>query len=95
LREIARARFSLGRRIGTGASKNVYEGSIDCSRRVAVLRMKPGAASLDEEACMMLKLSRHANLVRSWVSCNQGGEQFILTELAQRGSVLSHGGATR
>ena len=95
LREIALARFSLGRRVGTGASENVYEGSIDCSRRVAVLRMKPGAASLDEEACMLLKLSRHANLVRSWVSCNQGGEPLIVTELAQHGSVLSHGGGTR
>ena len=29
LREIALARFSLGRRVGTGASENVYEGSID------------------------------------------------------------------
>ena len=95
LREIALARFSLGRRVGTGASENVYEGSIDWSRRVAVLRMKRGAASLDEEACMLLKLSRHANLVRSWVSCNQGGEPLIVTELAQHGSVLSHGGGTR
>ena len=95
LREIALARFSLGRRVGTGASENVYEGSIDCSRRVAVLRMKRGAASLDEEACMLLKLSRHANLVRSWVTCNQGGEPLIVTELAHHGSVLSHGGGTR
>ena len=29
LREIALARFSLGRRVGTGASENVYDGSID------------------------------------------------------------------
>ena len=87
-REIARARFSLGRRIGSGASKIVYEGTLDGSRCVAVLQMKPGAASLDQEASMMLKLSRHPNLVRFWGSCNEGGEQFILTELAQHGSVL-------
>lgn len=37
---------------------------------------------------MMLKLSRHPNLVRFWGSCSEGGEQFILTELAQHGSVL-------
>ena len=42
-REIARARFSLGRRIGAGASKMVYEGTLDGSRRVAVLQMRPGA----------------------------------------------------
>jgi serine/threonine protein kinase len=50
--------------------------------------MKPGAASLDQEASMMLKLSRHPNLVRFWGSCSEGGEEFILTELAQHGSVL-------
>jgi ubiquitin len=50
--------------------------------------MKPGAASLDQEASVMLKLSRHPNLVRFWGSCNEGGEQVILTELAQHGSVL-------
>ncbi len=60
-RKIARARFSLGRRIGAGASKVVFEGTLDGSRRVAVLQMKPGAASLDQEASMMLKLSRHPN----------------------------------
>jgi ubiquitin C len=87
-REIARARFSLGRRVGAGASKIVYEGTLDGSRRVAVLQMKPGAASLDQEASMMLKLSRHPNLVRFWGSCSEGGEQFILTELAPHGSVL-------
>jgi serine/threonine protein kinase len=87
-REIARARFSLGRRVGAGASKIVYEGTLDGSRRVAVLQMKPGAASLDQEASMMLKLSRHPNLVRFWGSCSEGGEQFILTELAPYGSVL-------
>jgi hypothetical protein len=37
---------------------------------------------------MMLKLSRHPNFVRFWGSCSEGGEQFILTELAQHGSVL-------
>lgn len=40
----------------TGASKVVFEGTLDGSRRVAVLQMKPGAASLDQEASMMLKL---------------------------------------
>jgi serine/threonine protein kinase len=87
-REIARARFSLGLRIGSGASKIAHEGTLDGSRCVAVLQMKPGAASLDQEAAMMLKLSRHPNLVRFWGSCNEGGEQFIITELAQHGSVL-------
>jgi serine/threonine protein kinase len=87
-RKIARGRFSLGRRIGAGASKVVFEGTLDGSRRVAVLQMKPGAASLDQEASMMLKLSRHPNLVRFWGSCREGGEEFILTELAQHGSVL-------
>jgi serine/threonine protein kinase/ubiquitin len=87
-REIARARCSLGRRIGAGASKIVYEGTLDGSRRVAVLQMKYGAAWLDQEASVMLKLSRHPNLVRFWGSCNEGGEHFILTELAQHGSVL-------
>ena len=48
----------------TGASKVVFEGTLDGSRRVAVLQMKPGAASLDQEASMMLKLSRHPNIVR-------------------------------
>jgi serine/threonine protein kinase len=86
--EIARARFSLGQRIGTGASKIVYEGTLDGCRRVAVLQMKPGAASLDQEASMMLKLSRHPNLVRFWGSCREGGEEFILTELAPHGCVL-------
>jgi serine/threonine protein kinase len=37
---------------------------------------------------MMLKLSRHPNLVRFWGSCSEGEEQFILTELAPHGSVL-------
>ena len=87
-RKIARGRFSLGRRIGAGASKVVFEGTLDGSRRIAVLQMKPGAASLDQEASMMLKLSRHPNLVRFWGSCSEGGEEFILTELAQHGSVL-------
>ena len=87
-RKIARARFTLGRRIGAGAAKVVFEGTLDGSRRVAVLQMKPGAASLDQEASMMLKLSRHPNLVRFWGSCCEGGEEFILTELAQHGSVL-------
>ena len=87
-REIARARFALGRRIGAGASKIVYEGTLDGIRSVAVLQMKPGAASLDQEAAMMLKLSRHPNLVRFWGSCSEGGEQFIITELAKHGSVL-------
>ena len=87
-REIARTRFSLGRRIGTGSSKIVHEGTLDCSRRVAVLQMKPGAASLDQEASMMLKLSRHPNLVRYWGRCTDGTEEFIITELAQHGSVL-------
>jgi serine/threonine protein kinase len=50
--------------------------------------MKPDAASLDQEASMMLKLSRHPNLIRFWGSCSEVGEQFILTELAHHGSVL-------
>ena len=62
----------------TGASKVVFEGTLDGSRRVAVLQMKPGAASLDQEASMMLKLSRHPNIVRFWGSCSEGGEEFIL-----------------
>ena len=50
--------------------------------------MKPGAASLEQEACTMLRLSHHPNLLRFWGSCNESGQQFILTEFAKFGSVL-------
>jgi serine/threonine protein kinase len=91
---IDRKHFSIVRCIGEGSSKIVHEGEFIGSRRaagtrrVAVLQMKPGAASLEQKASVMLKLSHHSNLVRFWGSCSEGGEQFILTEFAEHGSVL-------
>jgi hypothetical protein len=34
--KITRGRFAIGRRIGAGASKVVFEGTLDGSRRVAM-----------------------------------------------------------
>jgi len=54
--------------------KNFLPVSLDIVGNVSFI-----AASLHQEASMMLKLSRYRNLVRLWRSCSQGGQQFILT----------------
>ena len=76
--------ITLGRQIGAGAFKAVFEGTFQ-GRRVAVLKLRAG--SCDTEAAVFVKLGRRPGLVQYIGMCQAGGEQLLLTEFAEHGSL--------
>lgn len=81
---VARSEITLGRAIGTGSFKSVFEGTYR-SQRVAVLKLRAGTC--DTEAATFAKLRRSPGLVQYLGMCTSGQDQFILTELADHGSL--------
>ena len=75
------------RAIAAGSFKTVHRGTLQGrSGPIAVLRMRAGG-SCEEEAAKLVKLGRHAGLVRYLGVCTEGPEQLLLTELAEHGSL--------
>lgn len=74
--------------IARGSTKTVYRGSVRGHLApIAVSKMAVAGGSLEEEAAVLVKLCRHPGLVRYLGICTEGPEQFLLTELAQHGSL--------
>lgn len=83
---IPREAIHLGRQIGSGVFKAVFEGQYQ-GRQVAVLRFRSGTC--DTEAAVFVKLGHRPGLVRYIGMCCQpaGGEQLLMTEFAKYGSL--------
>ena len=78
--------ISMGRQIGKGAFKSVYEGQFK-GQRVAVLKLRAG--SCDTEADVFVRLGRRPGLVQFiGMCCERPEEQLLLTEFAPHGSLL-------
>lgn len=94
-RVVRQADVVVGRRIGAGSSKAVFEGTLR-GRPVAVLQMRPGGGSCDAECSVLVRLGRHPCLVQflgmlSHPSSGGNGDdqkQLMLTELAPHGSLI-------
>jgi hypothetical protein len=74
--------------MASGAFKTVYRGWLrTAAKRLPVAVMKLRAGSCATEAHTFLKLGRHPRLVRFMGRCIDGGNDLLLTELAQHGSL--------
>ena len=83
--------LTIEEQIGHGSSKTVFKGTLRRSGRhavpVAVLKLRSGG-SLHAEALKLIKLGRHVTLIRYIGLCDDNGEQLLITEYAQFGSLL-------
>lgn len=94
---VSRSDITLGRQIGMGSSKTVYEGTFG-GRQVAVMAMRRGDCLT--ECSILVRLGRHPHLVRFLAMCpastssssegggGDGARQLMVTELAPHGSLL-------
>ena len=71
----------------TGSFKTVHRGTLAGHMNpVAISKMRQGD-SCEEEAAILIKLGRHAGLVRYLGMCIDGPDQLLVTELAVFGSL--------
>ena len=76
--------ITIGRLIARGSFKSVHEGTLR-GRPIAIAKMGPG--TVETEAATLVKLGRHPGLITYHGICTDGGQNLLLTELAEGGSL--------
>ncbi|KAL8151934.1 hypothetical protein V2J09_021742 [Rumex salicifolius] len=94
-KEIERATngFSEQKRLGTGAYGTVYQGFLHNNECVAIKRIKNRDTNTIEQVMNEIKLISsvsHPNLVRLLGCCIENGEQILVYEFMENGTLCQH-----